>query len=276
MIRERLIPFIDERVPGFAAKIRGADEQSVALLEQRCSSRLPSVYRDFLALMWEDTAGFDVIPGYAYRASELLAYHPTPETELAYDPRRYHKIAICCDEEREDFVDFFLDLELGDEEDAPIVRFEDDSGVPAWDRGEPPEPRNTGRWFGDSLQLGALNEYELNRRAHQLRLSVTSRFTPENKAVWTDQGAWWSEVCGYLAAWKLPQPLRGRAFFCGVGAGTIVTAERPTHGAFPIVVRLASDDRSELYRRGEQIRDQFAVVGEEGRNESLEDVEGDD
>jgi hypothetical protein len=273
MILEQLIPFIEQREPGFAAKIRGADARSVELLEERCSSRLPGVYREFLGLMGEDTGGLDVLPGYVYRASDLLTYHPSPDTEFSYDPSHYHKIAICCDQERESFLDFFLDLKLGDKEDAPVVTFEDESGDPVWERSEPSDPIKTGRWFGDVLQLGALNAYEFNRRKHRARLSVTSRLTPENKAVWREQGTWWSEVCGFLAAWGLPQPLRGRAFWCGSGAGTIVIAERLFHGAFPIVLNLASDDRSELLRREEQIRDRFAVVGEEGRNETLEDVD---
>jgi hypothetical protein len=117
-----LVDFIQSEDEGFMAAVRGVLPEELERAEQNNAVRLPASYRQFVALMGRDSAGFCLFSSSeSQNFDDLVASLPTE----SYPAGRYFKIAFPIDESDISPFDYFLDLSRSDGVDAPIVMFED-------------------------------------------------------------------------------------------------------------------------------------------------------
>jgi hypothetical protein len=244
MTLDTTVQFIDERVPGFRQRIRGASAATLAELQGFTSRPLPRAYARFLALMGEDSAEFDLFPGFRYGASQLVASRRRVES-TAYPSDRYFKIAMQAPGPAEFFTDVFLDLQRGDGEDAPLVSFEDQSGGVM---GHSYQPSDMRLGFVHHVRRSAFIDYELRALPEKVHLG----FYSERSDAGTDRT--WESLLGILGRLELDQPLgTGAMWWCGCSARLSLMAEGSADAG--VTVAMAHVDRDSLRRMTELLSD---------------------
>ncbi|MCY1071450.1 SMI1/KNR4 family protein [Nannocystis sp. RBIL2] len=125
-----IFAFLTARVPDLPAQIRGATSDDIDRLAELCPRPLPRAYLEFLRAMGGSTGSFSALPIADCRASELWPH--LRSTPPAYPTDRYFKIGLDLGIGRDICEDWFLDLQRGDPDDPPVVKFEDEGDPDAF------------------------------------------------------------------------------------------------------------------------------------------------
>jgi hypothetical protein len=161
---EALAGFIRTLDPAFAGSVKGVPADEIQRVELEYRLRLPGMYRDFLETMGKDSGDFTLF-GFGQDESfdDLIAEMP----DASYPLDRYFRISRAGDNARFGESDYFLDLGRADEDDAPIVRFEE---TPDFISGHVSEWRFT---FAEWVTRQVFSFFVLDRAAARAIVVVT-------------------------------------------------------------------------------------------------------
>lgn len=124
----QILAFLVARAPDLRAELRGAHPDDLAELAEVCPRPLPAAYLEFLRAMGGSSGSFQPLPVADCRAASLWPH--ILATSPSYPEDRFFKVGLDLGIGRDILQDWFLDLQRGDPDDPPVVRFEDE-GDPA-------------------------------------------------------------------------------------------------------------------------------------------------
>lgn len=168
----QILAFLVARAPDLRAELRGAHPDDLAELAEACPRPLPAAYLEFLRAMGGSSGSFQPLPVADCRAASLWPH--IVATSPSYPADRFFKVGLDLGIGRDILQDWFLDLQRGDPDDPPVVRFEDE-GDPA-DFFEA-RVHVVARSWTAMLQARAFLTFAVEARAHQRRAAFAAGTT---------------------------------------------------------------------------------------------------
>lgn len=167
-----VLAFLELQEPGIGVGIVGATDAQIKQLQARSPVPLPEAYIGFMRCFGGARGDFNVMPEHCYLADELLSI---PEDIYIWDRQRYLLIGMLDESPRLDTHELFLDLQMGDSQDALMVGF-----TP----GEDPVVYELECGISDCVVFRAMWWYAMEREAVIAQLLYGSIEEPNKKWVW--------------------------------------------------------------------------------------------
>lgn len=158
-----LLAFIGARDAGFLSAVQGVPLSEIDRCQELCSIVLPRFYVEYLKTMGADSGGFR--PFGATQAADFreLADQLPPRH---YPAHHFFKVSEADDPSGISPPDTFIDLWRSDDEDAPLVWFEDGGGFSEAGVTE------VGLSLGEQMTASAFDFFEVGVRRETSRLMV--------------------------------------------------------------------------------------------------------
>ncbi|NVB38659.1 SMI1/KNR4 family protein [Pseudenhygromyxa sp. WMMC2535] len=251
---QHIINFIDERAPGFGARIRGASSERIAELQAIHLAKLPQAYVDFLSLMGENHGGFELSWERYSTISELIFNSTSPRGWRPDHPEpRFVWIAGQKNEEDESYWgDLYLDLELGAREDPPVVARDFSEQDPALLDPEVVFALS----FTDFVQSTAYSDYEQVKNMYQYELPLS--FSKKKHELT------WFNLRASLRAlgWRECLPGSENTWFGEHDDPISLDAESTRLGMIRLLI--GANDRKLVLSMAEEIKDDFPTIASPG------------
>lgn len=152
-----VLAFIQQRDPAFLSQVEGVSDNVIFAMAAKYGVMLPACYVEFLQKMGANSNGYFPFGATHAHSFNMLTEHPGDDDESAPPANRFFRAAIETDESVVALFDYYLDLHLSNNFDAPLVILE--QGVPFdWQT-----PVDTHETFGERIINSVFNHFQLSR-----------------------------------------------------------------------------------------------------------------